>query len=116
MLCFLGTMPTLLPYVYKFKFFFSSKNFEVGGPLVIPTSDKSSSFHGPTLPSSPLLFSSCSYDLSNVDHVEDVSMSLSGFSPSAKNDKPIQPKVGIKKRNYDATKNSKKNDLQNSHG
>jgi len=27
-------------------------------------------------------------------------MFLSGSSPSAKNDKPIQPKVGIKKRNY----------------
>jgi hypothetical protein len=31
-------------------------------------------------------------------------MSLSGSSPSIEDDKPIQPKVGIKKRNYDATK------------
>jgi hypothetical protein len=31
-------------------------------------------------------------------------MFLNGFSPSAENDKPIQPKVGIKKKNYDATR------------
>jgi hypothetical protein len=31
-----------------------------------------------------------------------VPISLNGSSPSAEDDKPIQPKVGIKKRNYDA--------------
>jgi hypothetical protein len=30
-------------------------------------------------------------------------MFLNGFSSSVENDKPIQPKVGIKKRIYDAT-------------
>jgi hypothetical protein len=41
---------------------------------------------------------------SNANHIEDVPMSLSGSSPSVEDDKPIQPKVGIKKKNYDATK------------
>jgi len=72
-------MPPLLSHVCKFKYF-SSMNFEVGGPLVIPTSDKSFSSHGSTLPSSPPLFSSCSSDPSNVYHIEDVSMSLNRFS------------------------------------
>jgi hypothetical protein len=31
-------------------------------------------------------------------------MSFSGFSPNVENDKPIQPKVGIKERNYDVTR------------
>jgi hypothetical protein len=57
--------------------------------------------HGPTFPSSPPLFCNCSCNLSNADHIEDVPMSLNGSSPSAKDDKPIQPKVSIKKRNYD---------------
>jgi hypothetical protein len=76
LLCFLGTMPPLLLHAYKFKYFFSSKNYEVGGPLVIPTNDKTYSSHGPTLPSSRPLFSSYSCDPSNVDHIEDVPMSL----------------------------------------
>jgi hypothetical protein len=95
-------MPPLLPHPYKFKYFFSSKNFKVGGFLVIPINDKTFSFHGPTFPSSPLLFFNFSFDLSNVDHIEDVPMSLNGSSPSAGDDKPIQPKATIKKRNYDA--------------
>jgi hypothetical protein len=94
-------MPPLLPHAYKFKYFFSSKNSNVGGLLVIPTSDKTSSFHGLALPSSPL-FSSCGFDPSNVDHIEDVPMSLSGSFPNAKDNEPIQSKVNIKKRNYDA--------------
>jgi hypothetical protein len=97
-------MPPLLPHAYKFKYFFSSRNYEVGGPLVIPTSDKTSSSHGPILPSSPPLFSSYSFDPSNANHIEDVPMSFSGSSPSVEDDKPIQPKVGIKKRNYDVTR------------
>ncbi len=31
-------------------------------------------------------------------------MSFSGSSPSVKDDKPIQPKLGIKERNYDVTR------------
>jgi hypothetical protein len=31
-------------------------------------------------------------------------MSLSGSSPNVKDDKTIQPKVGIKKKKYDATR------------
>jgi hypothetical protein len=81
-------MPPLLPHAYKFKYFYSSRNFEVGGPFVIPTSDKTSSSH-------------CNFEPSNVDHIENVPMPLNGSSPNAKDDKPIQPKVGIKKRNYD---------------
>jgi hypothetical protein len=97
-------MPPLLPHVYKFKYFSSSKNFEVGGPLVIPTNDKTSSSYGLALPSSPSLFSTCNSNLSNANHIENVTMSLNGSSPNVEDDKPIQPKVGIKKRNYDATK------------
>jgi hypothetical protein len=70
LLCSLGTMPPLLPHAYKFKYFFSSKNFEVGGPFVIPTSDKASSFHGPTLPSPPPFFSNYSFDPSNETHIK----------------------------------------------
>ncbi len=77
-------MPPLLPHVYKFKNFFSSKNSEVGAPLGIPTSDKTSSSHGPTLPSSPPLFFSYSYDPSNANHIEDVPMSFNGFRPMLK--------------------------------
>ncbi len=51
--------------------------------------DKTFSSHGPTLPSSPPLFSSWSFDPSNADHIEDVPMPLNGSSPSAKDDKPI---------------------------
>jgi hypothetical protein len=95
-------MPPLLPHAYKFKYFFFSRNSKVGGPLVIPTSDKAFSSHGHAFPSSPPLFSSCSYDISNANHIEDVPISLSGSSPSVEDDKLIQPKVSIKKRNYDA--------------
>jgi hypothetical protein len=77
-------MPPLLPHAYKFKNFFSSKNSEVGGPLVIPTSDKTSSYHGPTLPSSPPLFSSYSFDPSNANHIEDVPMFFNGSPPVLK--------------------------------
>jgi hypothetical protein len=51
-----------------------------------------------------LYFSNCSFDPSNVDHIENVAMPLNRSSPSVKDDKPIQLKVGIKKRNYDAIK------------
>jgi hypothetical protein len=97
-------MPPLLPHVYKFKYFSSSKNFEVGGPLVIPINDKTSSSYGLALPSSPPLFSTCNSNPSNANHIENVTMSLNGSSPNVEDDKPIQPKVGIKKKNYDATK------------
>jgi hypothetical protein len=50
------------------------------------------------------LFSSCDSNPSNANHIENVPMFLRGSSPSAKIDKPIQPKVGIKKKNYDATR------------
>ncbi len=70
LLCSLGTMPPLLPHAYKFKYFFSSKNFEVGGPFVIPICDKASSFHGPTLPSPPPFFSNYSFDPSNENHIK----------------------------------------------
>jgi hypothetical protein len=102
-------MPPLLPHAYKCKYFFSFRNFEVGGPLVIPTNDKAISSHGLAFPSSFPLFSSYSYDLSNVDHIEDVPMSLSGSSPNVEDDNPIQFKVGIKKRNYDAIKKFQEN-------
>jgi len=69
-------MPPLLPHGYKFKYFFSSRNSKVGGLLVIPTNDKAYSSHGPALLSSPPLFSSCSCDPSNANHIEDVPMSL----------------------------------------
>jgi hypothetical protein len=104
-------MPPLLPHVYKLKYFSSFRNFEVGGLFVIPTNDKTSSFYCLTFPSSPPLFSSCNFDPSNANHIEDVPMSFSGFSPNVKDDKPIQPKVSIKKKNYDATRNSRKNRL-----
>ncbi len=74
------------------------------GLFLFLTNDKTFSSHGLTLPSSLPLFSSYSYDPSNANCIEDVSMFLSGSSPSAENDKPIQPKVGIKKKNYDVTR------------
>jgi hypothetical protein len=80
-------MPPLLPHVYKFKYF-SSRNFEVGGLLVIPTSDKTSSSYSFAFPSFFFFFLSCNFDPSNVNHIEDVPMSLSGSSPSVKGDKP----------------------------
>jgi hypothetical protein len=83
-------MPPLLPHVYKFKYFFSFKNYEASGSLVIPTSDKTSSYHGPTLTSSPPLFSNCSFDPSNANHIEDVPMFLSGSFPCPEDDQPIQ--------------------------
>jgi hypothetical protein len=104
--CFLGTMPPLLPHAYKFKYFISFKSYEVGQPLVTPNSDKTSSCHGPTLASSPALFSSCSFDPSNANHIKDVPMSLNGSSPSAKDGQPIQFKVGIEKRNLGAIRKS----------
>jgi hypothetical protein len=88
-------MPPLLPHAYKFKYFSSSKNFKVSGPLIIPISYKTFSFHGPTFPSSPPLFSSFSFNISNANHLENVPISLNGFSRSVEDDKPIQPKVGI---------------------
>ncbi len=75
-------MPTLLSHAYKFKYFFSSRNSEVGGPLVIPTNEKKSSFHGPTLPSSPPLFSSYSFDPSNANHIEDDALPSHGVKPT----------------------------------
>jgi len=95
-------MPPLLPHAHKFKYYFSSENSKVGGFLVIATSDKTSSSHGLVLPSFIPLFSSCGFDPSNADHIEYVPMSLNGSFPSAKDDEPIQSKVSIKKRNYDA--------------
>jgi hypothetical protein len=97
-------MPPLLPYAYKFKYFFSFKNSKVGGPFVIHISDKTSSSHGFAFPSSSSLFSNCSFDLSNVNHIKDVPMPLNGSSPSVEDDKPIQTKVSIKKRNSGAIK------------
>jgi hypothetical protein len=91
-------MPPLLPHVYKFKFLFSSKNSKVGGLLVIPTSDKTSSYHGLALPSSPPLFSSCGFDPSNVDHIEDVTMSTNGSFPNVKDIEPIQSKASVMKK------------------
>jgi hypothetical protein len=91
-------------------------NSKVSGSLIIPTSDKTSSFHGPTLPYFPPLFSSYDFDPSNANHIEDVPMSFSESSPSAKDDKPIQPKVGIKKRNYDVTKKFQEIWLVSSYG
>jgi len=38
-------------------------------------------------------------------------MSLSGSSLSVENDQPIKSKVGIKKRNLDVIKSSRKNGL-----
>jgi len=81
---------------------YHKRNSKASGPLVIPTNDKAFSSHGLAFPSAPPLFSSCSSNISNVNHIEDVPVSLSGSSPSAEDDKPIQPKVGIKKKNYDA--------------
>ncbi len=81
---------------------YHKRNSKVCGPLAIPTSDKTFSSHGLVFPSFPPLFSSCNYNLSDANHIEDVPISLNGSSPSAEDDKPIQPKVGIKKRNYDA--------------
>jgi hypothetical protein len=52
----LDTMPPLPPPIYKFKYFFSSKNLVVGGHLVIPGCGVAFSFHG-HIPSSPPLFS-----------------------------------------------------------
>jgi hypothetical protein len=51
-------------------------NSKVGGPIVIPTNDKAYSSHGSTLPSSHPLFSSCSCDPFDVDHIEYVPISL----------------------------------------
>ncbi len=72
LLCFLGIMPSILPHAYKFKYLFSSGNYEVGRILIIPTNDKTISSHGPTVTCSPLLFSNCSFDPSNANHIEDV--------------------------------------------
>jgi hypothetical protein len=105
----------VLSFIYKFNYL-STNNSKVGGLLVIPTSDKTSFYHGHVSPSSPPLFSICDYSPSNADHIEDIPMSLSGSSPSSEDDKPIQPKVNIKKKNYDATKKFQEKWLQNSHG
>ncbi len=80
---------TTIATCLQVKYFSSSRNSEAGGPLVIPTSDKTSSYHGPTFASPPPLFSSCNFDPSNADHIENVPMSLSGSSPNAKDDQPI---------------------------
>ncbi len=104
LLFFFVTMPPLLPHAYKFNYLFSSRNFKVGGPLIIIASDKTFSFHGFDLASSPFLFSSCKFNPSNADHTKDVFMSLNGSSPNPEDNMPIPSKVGIKKQNYDATR------------
>jgi hypothetical protein len=91
----------VLSFTYKFNYL-SSNNSEVGGLLVILTSDKISFYHGHV--SSPPLFFNRDYNPSNADLIEDVPMFFSGSSPSVEDDKPIQPKVGIKKKNYDVAK------------
>ncbi len=93
----------VVSFIYKFNYL-STNNSEVGGLLVISTSDKRSFYHGHVSPSSLPLFSNCDYSPSNADHIEDIPMSLNGSSPSSEDDKPIQPKVNIKKKNYDVTK------------
>jgi hypothetical protein len=103
-LCSLCIKGPLLPHVYKFKYFFSFGNYEVGGLLLIRTGDKTFSFHGPILASSPPLFSTCSFDHSNANHIEVVPMSLSGSSLNVENDQPIKSKVDIKKRNLNIIK------------
>jgi hypothetical protein len=55
--------------------------------------------------SSPPLFSPCNFDLSNVDHDDDV-MSLDEFDPTLETNLLIVPsKLTIQKKNYDASKN-----------
>jgi hypothetical protein len=104
-------MPPKLPQSYKFKYF-SSRNLVVGGPLLIFDLNVTSSSHG-FQGSSPLLFSPCNYDLSNVDHDDDV-MSLDEFNPTLETNLLVVPsKLIINKKNYDASKKDVKGKMCN---
>jgi hypothetical protein len=73
----------------------------VGGPLLIYDPNVTSSFRDLQRPSFPL-FSPCNFDLSNVDHDDDV-MALDEFDPTLKMDSFIVPsKPTIQRKNYDA--------------
>jgi hypothetical protein len=48
-------------------YFQNFKNFEVSGPLFIPTNDKTFWFHGFDLASSLLLFFNYNFDISNAN-------------------------------------------------
>ncbi len=76
-----------LPQSYKFKYF-SNRNPVVGGPLLIFDLNVTSShgFQGP----SPPLFSPSNFDLSNVDHDDDV-MSLDEFDPTLETNLLVVP-------------------------
>jgi hypothetical protein len=92
-----------LPQSYKFKYF-SNRNLVVGGPLLIFDPNVTSSSHG-FQGSSPPLFSPCNFNLSNVDHDDDV-MSLDEFDPTFETNLFIDPsKLTIQEKNYDASKN-----------
>jgi len=95
-------MPLKLPQSYKFKYLFSIKNPNVGGPLLISNPNVDFSSHGIQGSSLPL-FSPCNFDFSNVNH-DDV-MSLDEFNPIPKIDLlAISSKLIVKKKNYDASK------------
>jgi hypothetical protein len=71
---------------------FSSKNHVVSGYFVIPTCDVAFSFHD-IVSFSPPLFFHCSSNLSNLNEIEDVVMSLCGSSQTFKKNLPIPLKV-----------------------
>jgi hypothetical protein len=85
-------------------YFQNFKNFEVGGPLFIPTNDKTFSSHGFDFTFFFPLFFYYNFDISNAYHTTYVLMSLNGFSPNPKNNLPIPSKVRIKKENYYVTR------------
>jgi hypothetical protein len=103
MLSFVVTMPPLFLHVYKFKYFFSTKNNVVSCPPFILARHVTSSCCD-ALPSYLPLFSSCNSDPSNLDHIEVVFMSLNRSSYKGEESLSILSKVGIKKQNYDTTR------------
>jgi hypothetical protein len=96
-------MPPLLLHAYKFKYFFSIKNNVVSCHPFILACHVTYSCCG-ALPSSLPLFSSCNSNLSNLDHIEVVVMSLNRSSYTREESLSTLYKVGIKKQDYDITR------------
>jgi hypothetical protein len=92
-------MSPLFLHVYKFKYFFSTKNNVASCPHFILACHVASSCCG-ALPSSLPLFFSCNFDPSNLHHIE-VVMSLNRFFYTGEESLPILSKVEIKKQDYD---------------
>jgi hypothetical protein len=92
------------PQSYKFKYFYSSRNLTIVGPLVILDANVASLSHNP-FTSSPPFLSIGSYNFSfidpNLEHNENVVMSLTGSPCFLEEGLPnIYSKPTTKKQNY----------------